>query len=134
MIAIRKFVHLSLLAAFLLASFGFRVNLESCPGDKTGKISFAANPACCCDKAGKNPKVPSPACSDMTCIVLPGFNAYPATQAAAEQAIKFLKTPASAPGFTQIIRPALLAKTPHFSLPPPLSGRFLGILHQTFRI
>jgi hypothetical protein len=70
----------------------------------------------------------------MTCIVQVGFSVYPSQPTSTEQSQKLLKEPVAGADFTQSIRPALLERTPHFTLPPPLSGRFLGILHQMFII
>ena len=130
--AFQKFLHLSLIAAILLATSGFRVNLDSCHGADAGVISFSASPACCCDKAAEEQKSTPSSCNDITCIVQAGFAAYPSQHTSTEQTARFIKEPKSYAGFSQAIRPALLEKTPHFTLPPPLTGRFIGILHQTF--
>jgi hypothetical protein len=130
--AIQKYLHVSLIVAFLLASSGFRVNLNSCHGANAGVMSAAASPACCCDQAAKKQKPDTSPCNDMTCIVQTGFAAYYTQNTSTEQIAKFLREPGTYADFSQTIRPALLEKTPHFTLPPPLSGRFIGILHQTF--
>jgi hypothetical protein len=131
---IRKILHLSLIVAFLLASSGFRVNLDSCHGAQAGLISFSASPACCCGDSDKEQKSAASSCNNMTCIVQTGFTAYSASHTTTEQAGKSLTAPLAHADFGQTIRPALLEKIPHFTLPPPLTGRFIGILHQTFLI
>jgi hypothetical protein len=130
--AFQKFLHLSLIAAILLATSGFRVNLDSCHGADGGLISFSASPACCCDKSAEAQKSPPGSCNDLSCIVQAGFSPYPTQQVTSEQAARCLKAPVAYVDFSQAIRPALLERTPHFTLPPPVSGRFIGILHQTF--
>lgn len=129
--AMQKFIHLSLVAAFLLASFGFRVSIAHCSEEEGSSISLFADPTCCCDKADK---ALSKSCQDMSCIMQRGVASQTNFNSATQQAAKFVKQPVTYPSFTVSIRPALLETIPHFSLPPPVSGRFLGILHQTFII
>jgi hypothetical protein len=132
--AIQKFVHLSLIVAFLMASSGFRLNVVNCQMGKGEKISFFSKSACCCDKSAAKHQSPENGCQEMTCLLQVGFTAYPSAHTSTQQTIRFLQEPAAYAGFAQSIRPALLEKTPHFTLPPPVSGRFLGILHQTLII
>lgn len=51
-----------------------------------------------------------------------------------QQMAKLVKEPVSYPDFTEHIRPSILETIPHFTLPPPVPGRLIGILHQTFLI
>jgi hypothetical protein len=132
--ALQKFVHLSLIVAFLVASFGFRLNLEHCSMEKGKKTGFFSKSACCCDKSKASHQSPDTGCQDMTCLPQPCFAAYPAEHTSTAQTTRFGKEPAAYASFSQSIRPALLEEMPHFTLPPPASGRFLGILHQTFLI
>ena len=132
--ALQKFVHLSLIVAFLMASFGFRVSQENCHKGKGEMISFSAKSACCCGESTTGQKSPESACQNMACILQVSFSASPSQNTSTEQTIKSLKEPVVYADFTQSIRPTLLEKMPHFTLPPPVSGRFLGILHQTFII
>jgi len=133
--ALHKFIHLSLMVAILLASSGFRVNLQNCTGVKGRTISFVTDPACCCDHASKSAQShhDNP-CNDITCVV-PGVIAVQTQfRSGTEQVSQALKEPVTYPDFSDNIRPALLETTPHFTLPPPISGRLIGILHQTFII
>jgi hypothetical protein len=129
--AMQKFIHLCLVVAILLASTGFRVREAHCAGEKSISISFASDSNCCCAKDAKTTSKP---CGNMSCIIQQGI-AYSATfNSPTQQVAKFAKEPISYPDFTESIRPAILERTPHFTLPPPVSGRFIGILHQTFII
>lgn len=129
--AMQKFIHLSLTVAILLAAMGFRVNVPHCSEEQSSLISLFSAPSCCC---GKTEKASAKACNEMACV----FQQSAATQnnfsSSTQQLAKFVKEPANYPIFTQTIRPVILARLPHFTLPPPISGRFLGILHQTFII
>ncbi|MBA9079113.1 MULTISPECIES: hypothetical protein [Rufibacter] len=129
--ALQKFIHLSLIAAILLASFGFRVNISHCPGKEDSSISLFSSPTCCCGKAAKTPKK---SCNDMSCVMQRGVATQTNFNSATQQVAKFVKEPVLSPNFTETIRPAILEAEPHFTLPPPVSGRFIGILHQTFII
>ncbi|KAA5542027.1 hypothetical protein [Adhaeribacter rhizoryzae] len=129
--AMQKFIHLSLVAAILLASMGFRVTIAHCSGEEGGSISLFADPSCCCGKAAKSPRK---SCQDMTCVMQRGVASPINFNSATQQAAKFAKEPVTYPSFTASIRPAILETLPHFTLPPPMSGRSIGILHQTFII
>lgn len=129
--AMQKFIHLSLVVAILLASMGFRVNVPHCTDEKGGLVSLVAEPNCCCDKAAK---APIKSCQDMACVPQLSVVYQTGIESASQQAAKFVKVPATYPGFSEAIRPVLLAKIPYFTLPPPVSGRTIGILHQTFII
>lgn len=131
---IQKFILFSLTAAILMAASGFRMIQQHCPGDQKSLMNFIGNAPCCCDKPGQNQPAPDSACQDMTCIVQAGFTAYSSPQSSTKQTSKCLQAPAAEALFTQTIRPALLERIPHVTLPPPASGRFRGILHQTFII
>jgi hypothetical protein len=132
--AFQKFVHLSLIVAFLMASVGFRMNLEKCHMGKGEMTSSSSTSACCCGDSAQDHQSPESACQDMTCLLQNGFFGYSTPTNSTEQTTRVLKEPVAYADFAQSIRPALLEKTPHFTLPPPVSGRFLGILHQTFII
>jgi hypothetical protein len=129
--AVQKFIHLSLVVAILLASMGFRVSISHCAGEKSNSISLFADPSCCCGKAANSPKK---SCQDMSCIMPRGVASQINFNSATQQAAKFVKEPVTYPSFTENIRPAILETLPHFTLPPPVSGRTIGILHQTFII
>ena len=129
--ALQKFIHLSLIAAIILASFGFRVNISQCSGKEGSSISLFSSPTCCCGKAAKTPKK---SCNDMSCVMQRGVATQTNFKSPSQQVAKFVNEPVSFPNFTEIIRPALLETEPHFTLPPPASGRFIGILNQTFII
>lgn len=129
--ALQKLVHLSLVVAILLATMGFRVTISHCSGEKGSSISLYADPSCCCGKAAKSP---SKSCQDMSCVMQRGIAPQTNFNASTQQVAKLVKKPVSYPSFTENIRPAILERTPHFTLPPPVSGRSIGILHQTFII
>jgi len=126
----QKIVQLSLTVAILLAAMGFRVNIPHCAAEKV-TYSLFSKPACCChEEADINPE----ACRDMTCGPQQGTVYQVNLNTTIQQAAKFFKEPATYLSFTASIRPAILASIPHFTLPPPVSGRCIGILHQTFII
>jgi len=127
----QKFIHLSLTVAILLAAMGFRVNEPHCAQEKDVASSLFAKPACCCHKETETSRK---ACADLACITQQGTTYQVIQNSSTHQAAKFLKVPATYPGFSTSIRPAILEAIPHFTLPPPTSGRFIGILHQTFII
>ena len=127
----QKFIHLCLVVAILLASTGFRVRVAHCAGEKSIAISFASDSDCCCAKDAKTTRNP---CGDMPCIIQQGVTYSTNFNSTTQQIAKFAKEPVSFPDFSESIRPAILERTPHFTLPPPVSGRFIGILHQTFII
>ncbi|WP_156180648.1 hypothetical protein [Rufibacter radiotolerans] len=130
---LRKSMHLSLIVAFLWASFGFRVDLSHCAGEKDASFSLLASSDCCCGKAAKTPKKP---CKDMTCALPQAVFTQASHQYAPAQQLaqKAVKQPLVLATFPEHIWPALLEKLPHSSLPPPVSGRTLGILYQNFLI
>ena len=129
--AMQKFIQLSLTVTILLAAMGFRVNIPHCSHEKDAAYSLFAKPDCCC---GKDAESNSQACNDMACVTQQGTS-YPVNQnTTSQQTAKFFKAPITYPGFAARIRPAILATIPHFTLPPPISGRFIRILHQTFII
>ena len=129
--AMQKIIHLSLVTAILLASMGFRVTISHCSGEEGNSISLFADPSCCCGKAANKSKK---SCQDMSCIMQRGVGSHINSNSATQQAAKFAKVPVTYPSFTETIRPAILETLPHFTLPPPVSGRSIGILHQTFII
>ncbi|PIQ22956.1 MAG: hypothetical protein COW65_00120 [Cytophagales bacterium CG18_big_fil_WC_8_21_14_2_50_42_9] len=129
--AMQKFIHLSLVVAILLASMGFRVSISHCSEEEGNSFSLFADPSCCCSKAAKTA---SKSCQDMSCIMQRGIASQTNLNSSAQQVAKFVKEPVTYPSFTAIIRPAILETLPHFTLPPPVSGRFIGILHQSFII
>ena len=127
----QKIIQLSLTVTILLAAMGFRVNIPHCSKEKGAAYSLFAKPDCCC---GKNAESNSQACTDMACVTQQGASYQVNQNTANQQAVKFIKAPITYPGFTASIRPTILATIPYFTLPPPISGRFIGILHQTFII
>lgn len=129
--AMQKFIQLSLAIAILLASMGFRVTISHCSDEKGSSISLFSDPSCCCAKDAKTTRK---SCSDMSCVMQRGVASQISLNSSTQQAAKFVKEPATYPSFTESIRPAILETLPHFTLPPPISGRSIGILHQTFII
>lgn len=127
----QKIIHLCLVVAILLASAGFKVRFSHCSDEKGSSLSFFSDPTCCCHKAAK---VPSKSCNDMSCIIQGGVATTNNFNSSTQQVAKFLKEPVKYPDFTESIRPALLKTIPHFTLPPPVTGRYIGILNQTFII
>ncbi|WP_157600564.1 hypothetical protein [Rufibacter sp. DG15C] len=51
-----------------------------------------------------------------------------------QQIAQAANDPAGFPSFAAAIRPVILESIPHVTLPPPISGRDIGILYQTFLI
>jgi hypothetical protein len=133
--ALQKFIQLSLILVITLTSMGFRVKIEECHGHRENRITFLGSPDCCCEKSDKESKTPYKACSDLTCIVQANIHNENKINGATEQSSPKLKAGPLYQLYTQVIRPVLQEKIPHFTLPPPsYSGRFIGILHQTFII
>ncbi|RNI24080.1 hypothetical protein [Rufibacter latericius] len=128
---LHKLVHLSLIVALSLASMGFRVAVSQCSGGKGTSIGFFAEPGCCCKKASKKPMK---SCNDLSCVMQRGVASHTNLNAPAQQVAKVAKEPGTYPDFTEHIRPSILETIPHFTLPPPVPGRLIGILHQTFII
>lgn len=132
--ALHIFIQLSLILVITLTSMGFRVNIEECHGHTTKNISFFGEPNCCCDKEGKTTSSKENTCNGLTCIVQASFQSQLNQNTVTENATKALRAVPVYQDFTQVIRPVLQEKTPYFVLPPPRSGRTIGILHQTFLI
>jgi len=126
--AIQKFIQLTFILVVTLTLMGMRVKLDDCHGEQEINISLSGSKACCCEETA-----PATACHDITCIA-PAFASTFNYKGGAEQQVIALKSMPATTAFSRVIRPVLLAKIPHFTLPPPASGRFLGILHQTFII
>ncbi|MDB5261226.1 MAG: hypothetical protein JWQ14_507 [Adhaeribacter sp.] len=129
--AMEKFIHLSLVVALLLGSMGFSVREPHCEEERSQAINLFAAPGCCCDTPAAEASKP---CPDLTCVMQRGLASQTTFTAATNPTAKFLKAPLTYPSFTESIRPAILETIPHFTLPPPASGRFIGILHQSFII
>jgi len=130
MTAMRKSLSLSLIVALLWASFGFRMDFAPCAGDKAPSFGLLASSGCCCGDAAKTPRK---SCQEMSCALPQSVFAQTGQNVSTQQvARKAVDAPAVLVAFTERIRPILLAKVPQRSLPPPVSGRTIGILHQTF--
>ena len=132
--AFQKFVQFTLILVISLTSMGFRVNLEECHGHQKKQILFLGAPDCCCKKERKEAEAKEDTCRDLTCVVQANYQSQSEINSATRQSTKDFKTVISYRVYTQIIRPVLQEKIPHFTLPPPPSGREIGILHQTFII
>ncbi len=74
------------------------------------------------------------ACHDLSCVMQRGVATQATFTAATQQIAKVEKEPITFPDFAERMRPSILETEPHFTLPPPSSGRFIGILYQTFLI
>ncbi|GEO04998.1 hypothetical protein AAE02nite_26620 [Adhaeribacter aerolatus] len=131
--ALHQFFQLSLIVVISLTTMGFRVNLEECHGHEAKYISFFGGPDCCCDKGDKS-KPKENTCGDLTCVVQAQYQSQTNHNTSTDQADKAVKAKTAHLIYTQIIRPVLQEQIPHFTLPPPRSGRSIGILHQTFII
>lgn len=129
--ALQIFIHYSLTVAILLAAMGFRINVPHCSKEQGNLIRLFSALSCCCGETEKNTKK---ACNDMACVLQQSAATQNSFSSSTQQLTKFVKEPVHYPVFTQTIQPVLLATLPHFTLPPPISGRFIGILHQTFII
>jgi hypothetical protein len=113
-----------------MTSMGFQVNIEECRGHKEKQISFFGKPVCCCDTNPKEPESKNNSCRDITCFVQGNNQILDNINPAKEQSSETVKAAPVNREYARIIRPVLQEKIPHFTLPPPLSGRFIGILHQ----
>ena len=129
--ALHRLVHLSLIVALSMASMGFRVAVTQCTEGKGSSIGFFSEPGCCCKKASKKPMK---SCNDLSCVMQRGSAAQTNLNSPTQQVAKAAQEPVTYPDFAERIRPSLLEVVPHFTLPPPVSGRRIGILHQTFLI
>lgn len=129
--ALQKLVHYSLLVAILLASMGFKVAVTQCAGKGETSISFFSEPGCCCKKASAQPMKE---CGDMSCVmqrsVAPQSTFGSSTRLVAK-AVK-VQEQITSTDYIAGIRPVVLQALPVVILPPPITGRALGILHQTF--
>ncbi|WP_186636293.1 hypothetical protein [Rufibacter sediminis] len=126
----QKFIHFSLIVALLMGSMGFRVNTMRCAGDeKSGAVSLSMTPDCCCSKAAKKQKAP---CSETACVIQLNVASQSTFTSSSQQEVASAAVPVQYPSFTQRIRPLLLETLPYVTLPPPPTGRDIGILHQTF--
>ncbi|KAA3440282.1 hypothetical protein [Rufibacter hautae] len=127
-----RFIHLSLVVALLMGSFGFRVDPMRCAGKKSGAaLSLSMESGCCCSKKAKEKQAP---CNDATCVMQRSVASTSTFSASSQQVVKTATKPVIYPSFTQSIRPVLLETLPQVALPPPISGRDIGILHQRFLI
>ncbi|WP_210462809.1 hypothetical protein [Rufibacter roseolus] len=127
-----RFIHLSLVVALLIGSFGFRVDPMRCAGKKDGvALSLSMDSGCCCSKKAKEKQAP---CNDATCVMQRSVASTSNFSLSAQQVVKAVAKPATYPSFAQSIRPVLLETLPRVTLPPPISGRDIGILHQSFLI
>ncbi|KAA5544858.1 hypothetical protein [Adhaeribacter rhizoryzae] len=132
--AFQKFIQLSLILVITLTTMGFRVNTEECRGHATKTITFFGEPGCCCENESKTAQPKENTCNELTCVVQASLQSQLNLNSATQSAAKALKAVPVYPTFTQVIRPVLQEKTPYFTLPPPRSGKTIGILYQTFLI
>ncbi|QMU28216.1 hypothetical protein [Adhaeribacter radiodurans] len=130
--AIQKIMHFLIILAVSLASSGFRVPVSDCFNEKT--TTNSAHSGCCCSKPEQNSKTSDESCGIGSCVlpasVYWSFN----SRQNYEQVAKLLQPAPSYRAYTEVISLTLQAAQPYFSLPPPHSGRFKGILHQIFII
>ncbi|GAA4310203.1 hypothetical protein GCM10023183_27900 [Nibribacter koreensis] len=110
---------------------GFRVAGSQCAGGNSVEIGFFAEPSCCCKKGSKGPVK---SCDDFSCVMPRGAMAQSNFNSPTQQISQAANDPAGFPSFAEVIRPVILESIPHVTLPPPISGRDIGILHQTFLI
>ncbi|WP_157593308.1 hypothetical protein [Rufibacter tibetensis] len=73
-------------------------------------------------------------CNDLSCVMQRGSATQTNLNSPTQQVAKVAQEPVTYPDFSERIRPSLLEAVPHFTLPPPVPGRLIGILHQTFLI
>ncbi|WP_026462562.1 hypothetical protein [Adhaeribacter aquaticus] len=132
--AFQKFVQLSFILVVLMTMMGFRVSMEKCSRNKHTTIRLIRGAACCCKKTDKNHAPQKKSCGDMVCFTQSQTPYAQGQTKPTAQVDKIVSAKTSQILFEQVIRPELLDKTPHFNLPPPPSGRYLGILHQQFII
>ena len=109
---------------------GFRLNIEECHGQSESNITYFGAPDCCCDKNGSKSDSNDNPCSAITCILQGTIQSENRINTVTTEFSENLKAVTISRAFVQVIRPALQEKTPYYILPPPHSGRFLGILHR----
>ncbi|WP_345161345.1 hypothetical protein [Nibribacter koreensis] len=124
-------VHYSLLVAILLASMGFKVAVTQCAGKGETSIGFFSEPGCCCKKAAKEPMKE---CGDMSCVMQRSVALQSTFGSSSRQVAKAVKVQEqiASTDYTYSIRLVVLQALPVVILPPPITGRDLSILHQTF--
>lgn len=130
--ALQKTVHFCLIAAILLASFGFKLTVPQCAADKGSSVGFFSASSCCCIKVTKEP---ANSCESMDCVLQRGL-ATPTvfTGTSEQQVVQLKKENIQYPDFSAGLWTVVPENFPSFTFPPPVSGRFLGILHQTYLI
>ncbi|MFC6997052.1 hypothetical protein [Rufibacter roseus] len=132
--ALQKFIHITLVVALLLGTTGFRVSVKQCAGGKGAtSISFFGEPSCCC---GKKAETTKKNCSDVTCVMLRGAATQVNFNAPTQQIAKHEPKQVYATSSVSVFPKArtFSHKFPSVPMPPPMSGRHLGILYQTFLI
>lgn len=131
---IQKSIPFILVLAIFMASTGFRVTISDCSDGKQKTFRFFNSPDCCCNKSANKSKTAGEDCGGLACVVPSTIYNFPNSRDSYEQDLKLVKAANSYAVFTAVIYPALQESQPYFSLPPPKSGRFKGILNQTFLI
>lgn len=131
---IQRLVQNCLIVAVLLATVGFKVDSHYCPITKQKTFHFFSQPDCCCIGTTTTNGYNKSCCENLSAYYKADLQSL---EKSSKQEFKIFMNLAGnqATVYYQVyIRPVLRAKEPLYSLPPPKSGRTIGILHQTFII
>ena len=130
--AIQRLVQYFLIVAILLATVGFRVNSHYCPITKERSIHFFSQPDCCCGVPSNSDGYNKPCCKNLSYYYKADLQSLDKDTKQVAKAFKHLAGNQDAVYFQVHIRPVAIAKEPFYTLPPPRSGRTIGILYQIF--
>ncbi len=130
--ALKQIVQHFLIVAILLATVGFKVDRHYCPITKERTTHFFAQPDCCCGNTSVSDSSKKTCCDNQFGYYRTDFQNLENYNKQTAKALKHLPAKQNAVYFQVNIKPLALAKEPYYTLPPPQSGRVIGILNQVF--
>ncbi len=130
----QRLVQYCLIVAILLATVGFKVNSHYCPITKEKTTHFFLQPNCCCVETTNGEGYKKSCCENISSYYRADLQSIEKDTKQEAKIFKHLPGKQDAVYFQVHIRPVTLAKEPFYTLPPPSSGRTIGILNQTFII
>ncbi len=131
---IEKFVQHLLIVAILLATVGFKVNRHYCPITKERTVHFFSQQNCCCVTTTPGNGYNKPCCENQSSYYKAHLQSLEKNSKQVAKVFEHLSGKQGIAYFQVYIRPVSLAKEPFYTLPPPKSGKTIGILHQIFII
>ncbi len=132
--AIQKILQYTLILAITLASSGFRVMVSDCSIEFEKTVANSEHSGCCCSKPVQKSTNSNEDCGLGTCVLPSSVFCNLNSSQKYEHVAKLLQPTPTYEVYNEVIFPGLQEAEPYFSLPPPHSGRFRGILHQVFII